>query len=123
MNVCIPVNEDIGLRSPVCAHLGSAPMFLVVDTGSEACRAISNDHPHHEHGTCSPLAALVGENIDLMIVAGIGQGAMNKLVAAGIRVCLTEGPTVAEVMSAFRAGTLRAVPPDMVCCNHGHAGH
>jgi predicted Fe-Mo cluster-binding NifX family protein len=118
MIVCIPVNEALGLQSPVCAHLGSAPMYLVVDSESEGCRVISNAHQHHEHGTCAPLAALEGEKIDLMVVAGIGQGAMNKLAAAGIRVCMTQGPTVAEVMSALRAGTLGAVPSDMIRCNH-----
>jgi predicted Fe-Mo cluster-binding NifX family protein len=93
-------------------------MFLVVDTESHVCRAISNSSRRHEPGRCAPLASLEGERIDLMVVAGIGQGAMNKLAAAGIRVCMTQGPTVAEVMSAFRAGTLGAVPPDGVRCNH-----
>jgi predicted Fe-Mo cluster-binding NifX family protein len=93
-------------------------MFLIVDTGNAACRAITNGHQKHEHGTCTPLASLEGERIDLMVVGGIGQGALNKLAAAGIRVCMTQGPTVAEVMSAFHAGTLGAVPPDRVRCNH-----
>ncbi len=34
MNICIPVNEDKGLQSPVCAHFGSAPAFMIVDTES-----------------------------------------------------------------------------------------
>ena len=118
MIVCIPVNEDKGLQSTVCGHMGSAPMYLVVDSENEGCRVISNAHRHHEHGTCAPLAALEGENIDLMVVAGIGQGAMNKLAAAGIRVCMTQGPTVSEVMNALRAGTLGEVPPGMIRCNH-----
>ena len=33
MNVCIPINEDQGMKSEVCAHFGSAPAFLIVDAG------------------------------------------------------------------------------------------
>jgi predicted Fe-Mo cluster-binding NifX family protein len=122
MNVCIPVNADQGLHSPVCAHFGSAPLFMMVDTDSGGCRAIPNDNAHHEHGTCMPLASLQGERIDGMVVGGIGRGALNKLVAAGVRVYFTECPTVAEVMNAFLAGTLRSMHPDMACAHHEHGG-
>jgi len=57
---------------------------------------------------CIPInAALQGESIDGIVVGGIGRGALDKLMAAGVRVYVSEGPTVAEVMSAFSAGTLR----------------
>ncbi len=123
MNLCIPVNDDHGLRSQVCAHFGSAPMFLIVDTDSGECRAVSNGHQHHEHGQCMPLASLQGERIDGMAVGGIGRGALNKLMAAGIQVYLAERPVVAEVVDALRAGTLRTMGQDMACSQHGHHGH
>ena len=34
MNLCIPITEDQGLQSPVSGHFGSAPYFMIVDTGS-----------------------------------------------------------------------------------------
>ena len=34
MNLCIPVEQDAGPESPVCAHFGSAPLFLLVNTES-----------------------------------------------------------------------------------------
>jgi len=123
MNVCIPVNEDKGLQSQVCAHFGSAPLFMIVDTDNEGCRAIPNRNQHHGHGMCMPLASLQGESIDGMVVGGIGMGALNKLMAAGIRVYVSEYSTVAETVSALKAGTLRMMQPDMACAHHRHGGH
>ena len=60
MKLCIPVDEDLGLESPVCAHFGSAPYFMIVEVESRTHRAIPNRNTHHQHGACAPLAALAG---------------------------------------------------------------
>jgi predicted Fe-Mo cluster-binding NifX family protein len=123
MNVCIPVDEDKGLQSPVCTHFGSAPLFVIVDTDSASCRAIPNRNQHHGHGMCMPLASLRGEKIDGMVVRGIGGGALSKLQAAGIRVYLSDLPTVEATVSALKAGSLRDVTPAEACAHHGGGPH
>jgi predicted Fe-Mo cluster-binding NifX family protein len=120
MNICIPIDKDQGLQSPVCAHFGSAPAFLIVDTESGTCRAIPNRNQHHGHGMCMPLQSLQGEAIDGMVVGGIGMGALNKLNAAGIQVFISRHPTVAETIDAFKAGTLEPMRPGMACAHHAH---
>ncbi len=123
MNICIPVEDDRGLMSPVCAHFGSAPYFLIVDVESGACRAIANGNQHHGHGMCTPLAALSGERIDALAVGGIGAGALGKLRAAGIQVFLSEWATAEETVTACKAGTLRPMTPETACGQHrGHRG-
>lgn len=122
MQVCVPIEEDRGLESPVCAHFGAAPAFMIVDTDTGSCRTIVNSNQHHGHGMCAPLASLQGEQIDGMVVGGIGMGALRKLEAASIRVYLASHPTVGETLEAFKAGTLRPVDPAMACAQHGH-GH
>ena len=122
MNICIPIEADNGLNSLVCAHFGSAPAFLLVDTDTEACRAIVNNNQHQGHGMCMPLQSLQGEQIDAMVVGGIGMGALNKLNAASITVYLSEHQTVAEVVTAYKAGTMKTMQPGMACSQHGH-GH
>jgi predicted Fe-Mo cluster-binding NifX family protein len=122
MNICIPVDEDKGLRSQACAHFGSAPAFMIVDTDSGSCRAIPNNNQHHGHGMCMPLQSLRGEHIDGMVVGGIGMGALNKLNAVNIQVYISELATVAETVAAFKAGTLRLMQPNMACAHHGQ-GH
>lgn len=119
MNICIPVDEPQGLESPVCAHFGSAPAFMIVDTDSGRCRAIPNNNQHHGHGMCMPLSLLAGEAIDGMVVGGIGMGALNKLNAANIDVYLAEHATVGEIVAAFKAGTLKRLGPAMACSHHG----
>jgi predicted Fe-Mo cluster-binding NifX family protein len=119
MNICIPVTEDKGTASPVSQHFGSAPLFMMVDTESGVCRAVSNRNTHHDHGLCTPLASLAGERIDGMVVGGIGRGALGKLEATGVQVFLSEHATVGETVAAFRAGTLKTMSPGMACGHHG----
>ena len=119
MNICIPVTEDRGAASPVCAHFGSAPLFLIVDTESGACRAVPNRNAHHDHGMCAPLDALAGERLDGIVVGGIGTGALAKLGAAGLRVYRAEHATVGEAVAALEAGALRTVDPAIACTHHG----
>lgn len=122
MNLCIPVLQDLGLASPISGHFGHAPVFLLVDVGNRSTRAIANGHAHHAHGQCSPLASLAGEQLEAMIVSGIGPGAVNHLNAAGIPVFVTGGATVAEALAELDAGTLRRITPAQMCGHHGH-GH
>lgn len=119
MNICIPVNADQGLSSPVCAHFGSAPFFMIVDTDNDACRAIPNRNLHHAHGMCQPLLALQGEILAGIVVGGIGMGALSKLMMAGLQVYQAQHQTVGQTLAAFRAGTLPAMTPATVCGHHG----
>jgi len=124
MNLCIPVNSDAGLASEVCPHFGSAPCFLIVDTNSGACRAITNTvHQQGHGGGCAPLHLLDGQAVDAMVVGGIGMGALNKLRAASIQVLVSALPTVKETVAAFKSGTLQTVGDDMACAGHGSQGH
>jgi predicted Fe-Mo cluster-binding NifX family protein len=122
MFICIPVNDDQGLKSHVCAHFGSAPVFMIVDTDTNACRTIPNVNQHDGHGMCAPLQSLAGEHLDGMVVGGIGMGALNKLMAAQIQVFMAQHATVGETVAAWKAGTLQPVDPGQACAHHGH-GH
>jgi predicted Fe-Mo cluster-binding NifX family protein len=119
MNICVPVDEDNGLESQICAHFGAARAFMIVDSDTGSCRAIHNGNQHHTHGMCAPLQSLAGEQIDCMVVGGIGMGALGRLNAANIEVYISEQATVSETIAAYRAGTLRLVQPHMACASHG----
>ena len=123
MNICIPVTEDQGTRSPVSTHFGSAPLFMIVDTESGACRPLPNRNLHHAHGACRPLATLSGEGIDGVLVCGIGRGALAQLQASGLRVYLADSATVEEALAALSAGSLREATLDAACAGHGHHLH
>jgi predicted Fe-Mo cluster-binding NifX family protein len=122
VNICIPVTADEGLASPVCAHFGSAPFFMIIDTSSGACRALPNGNQHHAHGMCQPLAVLAGEQLDAIVVGGIGMGALNKLLNAGLDVFQAQHATVELTLAALEAGQLRGMTPEGACAHHGQ-GH
>ena len=122
MKVCIPVIKDEGKQSAVSPHFGSAPLFMIADTESDALRAIKNDNMHHAHGMCNPLKTLAGETFDCMVVGGIGMGAFSKLKAAGIEVYLSDFGTVEETVNALKAGKLRKVN-EQNACGHNGRGH
>jgi predicted Fe-Mo cluster-binding NifX family protein len=129
MNACIPVSKDRGLESPLYPHFGSAPVFLLVDTETRACRAIANPAFEREHGRCHPLDLLGDEKVDIFVVSGIGAGALDRLAAARIPVYHTARGTVGEALEAIAKGALPPVLPEKpagglaaVRGRHGH-GH
>jgi len=122
MQLCVPVLDDQGMDSRVCAHFGSAPAFMIVDTDADSCRVIVNSNAHHAHGMCQPIAALAGEPVDGIVVGGIGMGALMKLQAAGITVYRAMHSTVGETVAAFKAGSLSPVGQDEACAAH-HGQH
>lgn len=123
MKICVPATEDLGLKSPVSMHFGSAPLFLIVDTDSRACEALRNDNMHEGHGGCQPLRVLAGHDIDGVVVGGIGMGAMRKLQVAGIRVYLAKPGTVGDAVAACMAGALEEADALNACAHHGHGHH
>jgi len=123
MILCIPVTQDLGLRSPLSRHFGSAPIFMSVDTASLACRAIPNRDRHHEHGQCQPLQALAGEPFEAVVVGGIGAGALRKLGSAGLRVFLSEDATIEAALASLQSGLLPEATPETACSHHGGGHH
>lgn len=118
MKICFPVNDSPSLESEVYGHFGSAPSFVLVDTGTNDLKVIGNADQHHAHGMCSPIMALGGHDIDCVVVGGIGGGALMKLNQSGIRVYRAAARTVHENLDLFAAGSLSAFTPDHVCGGH-----
>jgi len=123
MRVCVPVEEDRGLESPICAHFGSAPGFLIVDLDTRESRFVENTNSHHGHGMCQPVTMLAGEKLDAVVVGGIGLGAMRKLRAAGLEVFLADQQTVEQIVEAHGRGELERVTAQRACGQHGHGQH
>lgn len=122
MKVCFPVQTNEGLASTVYNHFGSAPLFLVVDTASDAITVINNRDQHHVHGACNPTKALDGQSVEAIVVGGIGAGALNKLNQLGIKVHRAEAGTVRENMDLFAGKGLPELTLQACCGGHGKDG-
>ena len=107
------------MSSRVFNHFGSAPLFIVVDTEKNCISAISNGDQHHTHGACNPLKALDNQQIDAVIVGGIGGGALTILNQSGIRVYRAQSQTVQENMALFTSMQLLEFTHQEACRGHG----
>lgn len=122
MKVCFPVQNDQGIESAVYNHFGSAPVFVVIDTVANTVMSVSNRDQHHAHGACNPIKALDNQQVDAVIVGGIGGGALGKLNAMGIAVHRAQGATIRENLALLQANSLPLLTLQGCCGGHGH-GH
>jgi predicted Fe-Mo cluster-binding NifX family protein len=118
------VQLDEGTGSVVYGHFGSAPAFIIVDTESGQVLGLNNRNMHHEHGACNPIMALNGNQIDVMVVGGIGPGALMKLNAIGIKVYGAAATTVRENIALLGDNRLQELSMQESCRAHqGQCGH
>jgi predicted Fe-Mo cluster-binding NifX family protein len=122
MKVCVPVEENKGLDSVAYGHFGTAPFFLIFDTENEEIKVIKNGDLHHEHGMCQPLKALNGENVDAILVGGIGAGALMKLNNQGIKVYKVANETASKNIELLMDSKLEEFRVEN-SCNHHDCSH
>lgn len=126
MKVCFPVPSSgrNNLESQVYDHFGSAPGFVIVDTATRSICDVINRDQQHAHGACSPLRALGGQEVDAIVVGGIGNGALMGLRSAGLKVYQSQGRTIGENLALLESNHLALLQPEQVCGGHGHgSGH
>lgn len=124
MKVCFAVQGDEGMDSTVYGHFGSAPAFVVVDTERQSIDTVNNKDMIHIHGACNPIMALGGQNVDAVVVGGIGGGALMKLNAAGIKVYGSMAGTIKGNLDLLMTNRLPELSMENTCAGHqGGCGH
>jgi predicted Fe-Mo cluster-binding NifX family protein len=126
MKVCFPVVKTEGMESIVYGHFGSAKAFLVVDTETKnIVTTIKNKDEHHAHGMCNPLRTFDGNKVDVIVVEGIGAGALMKLNNLGIRVYKALARSVRENVELLNGKQLPEFSMSHTCAGHkgGGCGH
>jgi predicted Fe-Mo cluster-binding NifX family protein len=118
MKVCFAVQENEGINSTVYNHFGSAPLFVTVDVASDKMTTVDNKDKEHVHGACNPIKAIGGQNIDAVVVGGIGAGAIRGLNAQGIKVYRAVGRTVKENLDLLAGGKLPEMSLMHACGGH-----
>ena len=109
----------MGQEAKVYGHFGSAPCFTVYDTETDDCEIVDNSNQHHTHGTCNPIDALDGKDIEAVVCNGMGKRAVQKLNEAGIRTYKASGANVREVIDKYRANELEEMTLENACHQHG----
>ena len=122
MRVCFPTEDLKGVESLVYGHFGSAPGFVIVDTENMHTEEVRNGDLHHAHGMCQPLKALGGREVDAVVVAGIGMGALMKLNAQGIKTYRAVQGTVRHNLDLIREERLPQFDSRFTCSGHTGGG-
>ena len=118
----IQINE--GLESAVYDHFGSAPEFLIVDTEEKQIAKVDNANAHESHGNCNPMGKLGGNQIDALVVGGIGAGAIMKLNAMGVKIYRAGAVKVSENIDLLKENKLLEIMPQDSCGGHqGRCGN
>ena len=120
MKVCIPVSENKGMESLPYGHFGSAPEFIICDLDSKEIKSINNGDLGHEHGKCQPLKALKGQEVDAIIVCGIGAGAIIKLNEMGTKVYRGINDTIESNLKLLKENKLQEFSVNDAC-SHNHS--
>ncbi|MDI6786478.1 MAG: NifB/NifX family molybdenum-iron cluster-binding protein [bacterium] len=124
MRICFPVKLNKGLDSEVYSHFGSAPTFVVFDTETKSIDTINNQDLGHAHGMCNPLQALDGKMVEIIVVGGIGVGAISKLNKMGIKIYRAINGTVQDNIESFENNIMSEINIEHACGGHaGGCGH
>lgn len=123
MRICIPVVENKGMESSPYNHFGSAPKFLIVSLDGEEIEEIDNGDLNHEHGKCQPLKALANKTVDIVIVRGIGAGAISKLNSMGTKVFQGVDGNIKENLDLLKSNKLMEFTVNNGCNHHGCGQH
>jgi predicted Fe-Mo cluster-binding NifX family protein len=122
VKIAFPVQSDAGLESVVFNHFGSAPFFLVVDAATKEVETVKNRDQHHAHGACNPMRALDDQRVDVVVVGGIGGGALTGLNRMGISVHRSQAATVRENLALLASSGLPVIELQGSCGGHGAGG-
>jgi len=120
--IAIPSMSDSGLESDVCAHFGSCEYFTIVDVQDKAIagiRAISNGSPDGEHNCAAPSIILKSNNVETVLVSGIGGRPLMSLTEKEIKVFAGAVGKVSDAVQDYNNGLLRELSTNGTCnCSH-----
>jgi predicted Fe-Mo cluster-binding NifX family protein len=101
MKVCFPVVTDEGMGSNIYGHFASAPCFLIVDTVTRQTYTLANCDGKNLFSGCNPFIALRDQELDGIVVAGIGDDALRTMNSCGFRVYEANSSSVRENAELF----------------------
>ena len=130
-HVALPTDDGTTL----CQHFGRAHFYKVVEiTDGQVTSSELRDKFAHVCGDATLDSGLPHEEVhkrlteaahgcDTVIAGGMGKGAMDALLAAGLKVIQTDMAGLNEIVEAYRAGTLVNVTGQLHGCHHEGEGH
>jgi predicted Fe-Mo cluster-binding NifX family protein len=119
MNICIPIDDDCGLKSEISLGFASAKHFLVIDPATAGLRVLDNQDTSPHADVADAVALLSRHGVTHVVVAGVGPDALMALRESGMAVFTTDREAVDEILDAFKAGRVTPVTLDEPCKRPG----
>lgn len=114
MNLCIPVDENLGLKSVICLHFGTALKLMVVDSKTLSFEIYEN--PDRARKDPAKILQFLSQHlVKSVVVGGIGIAMLDRLNTAGISVFSSKEDTVADIVQAYNKGTINPVTLGASC--------
>ncbi|MHA1869167.1 MAG: NifB/NifX family molybdenum-iron cluster-binding protein [Candidatus Heimdallarchaeaceae archaeon] len=120
MKYAIPVEEDKGWDSPVSAHFGRAPLYVIWDEESNELKVIDNASNHF--GGVGMPAEFLAKHSNAILCGGIGSRAIQLAEELNLGVYVGAEGTVKNVIENLKEGKLR-LASKTDGCGHGYHDH
>lgn len=120
MRIGITLEDDQGFESGVSRHFGQCRYFFIVDIKDRKImetKVVPNP-ARHGAGGCLAVDEMLSHQVTHVIAGGMGSGAQQKFMAAGVEVLGYSGK-VLDAVQDFLKGPLEGVE---TCREHGHNG-
>jgi len=92
------------------------------EEGMDSTQTINNQDEYHAHGACRPTKALNNQQIDAIVVGGIGAGALNGLNRMGLKIYRSKGVTIRQNIELYKGGILAELTGEQCCGGHSNDG-
>jgi predicted Fe-Mo cluster-binding NifX family protein len=115
--IAIPSELPGGLDAPRSGHFGRCACFTLVDVVDDRVAAVGvlANAPHVQGGCMSPVLVLAENNVDAIVVDGIGGRPLMGFNQVGIAVHAGHGPDVKTAVAAYIKGGLPVVGLEGAC--------
>lgn len=120
--IAIPSNGTGGLNSIRSGHFGHCDVFTLIDVENGNIKNESTvSNQEHEHGGCMvPVNLLANQNVDAIVVGGIGRRPLEGFAQVGIDVYFDSvNPHVKTVVEHLIADKLEKISSDQACDGGG----
>lgn len=99
MKLAIPILEDQGLNSPLCAHLGRSPYWLLMDSQTNTFAIRRGSAMPHSCRSGLPFAA---SEVEVILCFRVGAHHFQQLRQQGILIYRTRERTAAEALEKWQ---------------------
>jgi predicted Fe-Mo cluster-binding NifX family protein len=121
--IAVPSMSNAGMDSEVCAHFGSCEYFTIIelnDRNVAEVKSVSNGSEDGQHNCAAPALILKAQNVEAVLVSGIGGRPLMSLTGQGIKVYAGAAGVVSNAVQDFNDGLLQELSTMGTCNCHHH---